>query len=368
MRQGHQVEIATVDDPAAACGADLACPVHELGPARFGDYSYSPSLLPWLRDNLGRFDAVVVNGLWQHHGAAVRSSALAAGVPYFVFPHGMLDPWFRRSSPAKHLKKQLYWWLVEQRVLRDACAVLFTCEEERLLARDTFAPYSVREAVVSYGTAGPEDDIARCREAFLLQFPALRDQRFLLFMGRLHPKKGVDLLLRAMARWQAANSPIPLVIAGPDNDGELARLRALAQQLGVQGVTWTGILTGEIKWGAMHAAEALVLPSHQENFGIVVAEALACGVPALISNKVNIWREIEQDGAGLVAEDTEDGTFQLLQAWANLDAPARRLVAHNARRTFETRFHIDAAARSLVAAMSDLAKTPAARVGAGVSP
>ena len=111
------------------------------------------------------------------------------------------------------------------------------------------------------------------------------------------------------------------------------------------------MLAGDIKWGALRSAEVFVLPSHQENFGIAVAEALACGTPVLISDQVNIWREIAADGAGLVKPDTVDGTFALLDRWQGYDATIREgmcLAAHN---TFHQRYEIGAAARSLVAAL-----------------
>ena len=110
--------------------------------------------------------------------AASASGARCAelATPYFVFPHGMLDPWFKRTYPLKHLKKLLYWPWAEYRVLRDAAAVLFTSEEERRLARESFWPYRCNEVVVNYGTAAPEIDLASAREDFFGSFPQLRGQ------------------------------------------------------------------------------------------------------------------------------------------------------------------------------------------------
>jgi glycosyltransferase involved in cell wall biosynthesis len=95
-----------------------------------------------------------------------------------------------------------------------------------------------------------------------------------------------------------------------------------------------------------------MLPSHQENFGIVVAEAMACGVPVLISNQVNIWREVQQDGAGLVADDSEAGTVALLERWLAMDDEARQHMATRARASFLRRFEIDRAAASVAHAIS----------------
>ena len=126
------------------------------------------------------------------------------------------------------------------------------------------------------------------------------------------------MLLQAFAQVAGTDPALHLVMAGPDQAGWRPALERQAQELGIASrVTWTGMLSGDLKMGAFHAAEVFVLPSHQENFGIAVAEALACGLPVLISNKVNIWREIKEDQAGFVAQDDVTGTRQLLQQWLN---------------------------------------------------
>jgi glycosyltransferase involved in cell wall biosynthesis len=267
----------------------------------------------------------------------------------------MLDPWFKRQYPLKHLKKWLYWPWAEYRILRDARAVLFTCEEERRQARKSFGLYSARELVVSYGTPGPTGDKTAQREAFLKEYPGLAGKRVLLFLGRMHPKKGCDLLVEAFAREAARHPALHLVMAGPDPDNWRAALEEPLARVGLADrVTWTGMLTGDRKWGALHVAEAFILPSHQENFGIAVAEALACGVPVLISNRVNIWREIEGDEAGFVAEDTLDGTVDLLQIWLALSPFEHDRMSRSAQSCFRKRFQIDSAARSLVVAMREV--------------
>ena len=117
------------------------------------------------------YDAVVVHGIWQYHSFGVWRALHGTATPYFVFPHGMLDPWFNRTYPLKHLKKLLYWPWAEYRVLRDAAAVLFTAEQERLLARESFRLYRCHEVVVNFGTATPEVDWERAREDFYNAFP-----------------------------------------------------------------------------------------------------------------------------------------------------------------------------------------------------
>ena len=108
------------------------------------------------------------------------------------------------------------------------------------------------------------------------------------------------------------------------------------------------MLTGDLKWGALHAAETFILPSHQENFGLAVIEALACTKPVLISDKVNIWREIDTDGAGFVEDDTYTGATRLLLRWFGLSNTEREAMGQRARASFEKRFQIDRATAALV--------------------
>jgi len=353
---GHPTEIVCLDAPGAPFLAEIPAPVHALGPTRLG-YGYTPRLLPWLKKEASRFDAVIVHGLWQYHGLGVYRALSRSGFPpYYGFPHGMLDPWFKRHYPLKHLKKLVYWWIAERRNLQRAAGVLFTCEEERRLARESFPGSTYRECVVAYGTAAPPDEPERQREAFFQIQPGLRDRPYWLFLGRIHEKKGVDLLIDAYGQLAAQGTALPhLVIAGPC--AEAAYLRQLQKRAATNcppdTVVWPGMLTGDAKWGAFRGAEAFVLPSHQENFGIAVSEALACGTPVLISDQVNIWREVTGDGAGLAEPDTAAGTLQLLIRWRALDAAARARMREVARQTFQERFEIGAVARSLIAALQE---------------
>ena len=357
-RLGHSVEIVTLDDPGStwivekAGLSDKTIPVVALGPALLG-YAYSSKLAPWLTENARRFDAAMVHGLWQYHGVAVRNVFRSCSIPYFVFPHGMLDPWFGKAYPLKHIKKLFYWFAAQRAILRDARGVMFIAEEERQLARSSFPAYRCNEIVVTYGISKPLLDLNDAREAFLTAFPALRDRRLFLFLGRIHPKKGIDLLIRAFGA-AAADPRAQLVIAGPDQVGQREQLEALAASAGVlDRITWTGMLEGVPKWGAFAAAEAFVLPSHQENFGIAVVEALACGTPVLISNKINIWREIADDSAGMVAPDTLEGTSDVLGRWFALSESERGQFRLNAQSTFSRRFTIEQAAASLLSAVED---------------
>ena len=346
---GHSIEIVTLDEPDATWLQKIQIPVHPLT-AGLTSYRYSKNLLPWLRKNGGSYDRVVVHGIWQYLSFAAWRRYAGTEIPYYVFPHGMLDPWFKRTFPLKHLKKWLYWPWADYRVLRDARAVIFTSEEERQEARKSFWLYRARETISPLGVEAPASRDTALENVFLAKFPELRHTPFLLFLGRLHPKKGCDLLIDALAR--ATKTDLALVLAGPDQIGWEKELRTRAASLGGR-IIFPGMLEGEMKRDAFVAADAFILPSHQENFGMSVAEALSFGVPVLISNRVNIWREIDADRAGYVENDDLQGTLRLIERWLNTNEAERATMRENARRCFQSRFEINRAAASLVRVLQE---------------
>ena len=345
---GNCAEVVTLDGKDVPWIADFPGIVHGLGPS-FGKYRFNRRLIPWLKTHAREFDAVIVHGIWQFQSIGTWIAARTRSFPYFVFIHGALDPWFKRAYPAKHMKKWLYWPWAEYRVLRDAKAVLFTCEEEKNLARQSFWMYQANEEVVECCVSDYAGDPDRQREFFLQRFPLLQGKRLILFLSRIHRKKGCDLLIESFARAAEGNPELRLVMAGPDQEGWQRKLEALSKKRGVEDrITWTGMLTGDLKWGAFHAAEVFILPSHSENFGIVVAEALACGLPVLITDKVNIWKEIIGDGAGFAETDNLDGVVRLLERWLGLSPEEIRRMRTQARACFERRFNVRRVAEKLM--------------------
>ena len=362
MAQGHGFEVVCLNDPNSEFLAREKFPIHALGEGR-GSWRYHPQLLPWLKNNLSRFDAAIMNGLWQYSSFALSKAAQQHDQPpYFVFPHGMLDPWFQQD-PERRLKawrNWCYWKFIEGGVVRRAEAVLFTCAEEMRLARTTFQPYRTRREVnVGLGIPQPPVHHAGMSAAFREKCPGLEGKPYWLFLGRVDPKKGVDILIKgysALGRMVGNSKPgsLPkLVIAGPGLETAYGKqMQELATQTcPPNSVYWPGMLTGDAKWGAIYDCEVFVLFSHQENFGLAVVEALACGKPVLISNQVNIWPEIQTDRAGLVGVDTLVGAESILRQWESLSPEAKSAMAHTAKSSYETRFNIGLAGQRLLTAI-----------------
>jgi glycosyltransferase involved in cell wall biosynthesis len=355
---GYTGEVVTLDDPDAPYLNDFDFPIHALGPIN-SVYGYSTKLLPWLRANRHRFDGVVVNGLWQYCGYAAWR-ALAGNTPYVVFTHGMLDPYFRYAFPLKHIKKWLYWLPVEYWVLRSAYRVLFTSKAEKRLAEQSFFVHHWNAYVVPYGASGPGGDPEVQRQAFFEKCPQVRNRRFLIYLGRIHRKKGCDMLIDAFAKVAASDPDLDLVMAGPDQQLWSEKLKQTAAAAGVTNrIHWPGMLKGDAKWGAFFASEAFILPSHQENFGIAVAEALACGRPVRLADKVNIAEDIAEDNAGLMELDTPDGTLALLQRWIAMTVAERQAMSVRALECYFRRYDMKENAKAIIRLFETATPDPA---------
>jgi glycosyltransferase involved in cell wall biosynthesis len=362
-RFGHECHVLSLDSPEASFVADS--PMH---PFALGDhsrlyhivarilpiikYGYTPRLGRWFRKHARDYDIVMLNGLWNFTSYGTWVALRRTDTPYIVFPHGMLDPWTKEAQRLSHLFRLIYWQFFERKVLRDARAIFFASEEEKQLAQSLFLKNDAKSYVLGFGT----EDVLTNREeqkiAFLSQFPKLRGRKLILYLGRIHPKKGLDLLIEAFAQLVGEIPSFDLVIAGPDELGTRARLERIAYRKAVTGrIHWTDMLTGDLKFGAYFCSEFFVLPSHQENFGIAVVEALALGVPVVISKKVNIWREVLSEGAGLAVTDDVAGVKEGLRRLCNLPQHQLRRMKVNARNCFLKRFNLELNANELISLM-----------------
>jgi len=325
---------------------------------------FKKNLIPWLREHIPNYSLIVVHTLWGYHTYAVRkvveqlkNEGKANHTKYYIMAHGMLDPYFQiaKHRRLKAIRNIIYWELVERKVINQAEGVLFTCEAERQLARLPFRKYNPKKEInVGYGIYPPPAKSDHCSEVFLGKIKKTNNSvNYILFLSRINIKKGVDLLVEAYAKILASSDihTIPdLVIAGPGIDSEFgAKIlnRVKSDDKLNRKIHFPGMLTGDAKWGAFYGCEAFILPSHQENFGVAVVEALACKKVVLITNKINIHKEIENDKAGMVESDDEIGIYSLLDKWLKLDDKEKNKMSENTFDCFQKHFTIKNAALQL---------------------
>lgn len=348
-------ELACMDDPMAPFLLNDDFKIYALGPG-ITVWQYAPALLKWLKQNIQDYDIVIVHGLWQYHTySAFKAWKKALVKPkLFVMPHGMLDPYFQTAGirKIKAIRNWFFWKIIEKNIVNVADGLLFTCETEKLLAGLPFAPYFPKsEHVVGLGVEKLPLYTKNMKDAFETKL-GVSLIKYWLFIGRINEKKGVDLLIKAYLDLKKSQNNLPaLVIAGPDADTIFGKqMKTLAQN--DPNIYFPGMLSGDSKWGAFYGAEVFILPSHQENFGIAVVESLACGRPVLISDQVNIWREIINAGSGIVGPDNLEGTKNILNTWLALSSNDKEKMVSLCNKSFQDYFSTSSATINLEKALN----------------
>lgn len=287
--------------------------------------AYSPTLLRDLRERAHGQDVVHIHSLYLFPQFAAGLAARAAGTPYIVSPRGALDPWLRRRGRLRKRAMDVVW---QRRLLERAALLHVTTEDEARLIRDV-AP-DVPRRVVPNGIFWSRFQNLPDSDEFRRRYLEGHTGRAVLSLGRLTAKKGLDILVEAFGRIASRFPDTVLVLAGPD-DGESPALRRQAAELGIaERVFFTGMLLGEDKLAALEAADVWALPSHTENFGIAVVEAMAAGVAVVVSPAVNLSPDIAASNAGLVVP-AEPGAFAAEISELLDDAERRRALGESGR-------------------------------------
>ena len=334
---GIEIEVVCFDNQDAVWLKEFDFPVYAIGKG-VSAYALHAIYLKWLKKHVKNYDLVVIDGLWQFHVVGGYICKLMH-IPYVVYTHGMLDPYFNLNR-LKYFKKLPFWFLVERNILSMAEAVVFTCEEEKNLAQNSFPFFRGKNAIATLGIEPNPKDPEVLSKKFCQAFPHLEGKRFGLFLSRIHVKKGLELLIDAVAqKREIIPESFVFVIAGTGDQGYIGKLKERISKLEIdQYFEWVGMLTGDMKWGAFAASDFFILPSHQENFGIVVAEALSQSRPVLITNKVNIWREIIQFDAGLVGNDDIADIGKMLKDYFGRTDDELTAMSKNAFECFHEKF------------------------------
>jgi glycosyltransferase involved in cell wall biosynthesis len=292
------------------------------------------TLDPWRRSHLKELirkaDGIHIHGIWETHCAVGASLAHTCRRPYILSAHGMLERW---ALQAKRLKKAVYATLVETNNLRRATCLRALTQAEVGDYRRIGLTNPV--AVVPSGVAIPESVSAAL---FQEAYPQLADKRVVLFLGRLHPKKGLAMLVRAWARSASSFDDAHLVLAGPDFEGTRATLGALVDELGIRHqVTFTGMLAGPMKWSALATASVFALPSFSEGFSVAVLEALGMGLPVIVTRACNI-PEVAESRCGWVVEPEQRAIEIAIEESLGLPALERHMMGERGLALVASRF------------------------------
>lgn len=302
--RGVEVHVATTDDngPEQRLRVPTGIPLCKDGVfywhfrRQTGFYACSMPLAKWLWLHVSDYDLVHIHALFNFSCTAAAWAAAARGVPYVVRPLGVLNRWgFRNRRP---LLKQVSFRFVEGPILRRAATVHYTSEQECSEAHRVAA---LSQAAIVANPANPPIHVEPLKGQFRARYPEFADRKLILFLSRLDPKKGLDLLITAFARARETNTSLALVVAGSGEKTFVQGLEQQAARLGIaQHVLWTGFLSGDLKAAALADSDLFVLPSYSENFGLAVLEAMAFRVPVIVSDQVAIHREIARADAGVV--------------------------------------------------------------------
>lgn len=311
-------------------------------PLQWGRYAFSFPLAVALQREIPRFDVVHIHSLYLFHTLVAAHYCRRYGIPYILRPHGTLDPYQRRKS---RLKKAIYNLLFEHRNLHEAAAIHYTTVEEQL--RSETMPGLAPGVVVPHGLNLSDFPEPTETGLFRRSHPETANKKLVTFLGRLTPKKGLDLLVRAFGHLARARGDVHLVMAGPDDEGYGSKVRGwLAEEQVLDQVTFPGMLVGSSKLELLYDTDVFVLASYFENFGVSVLEALGCRRPVVVSEEVYIWREIKEAEAGIVvpcrAGDLEEAIVYLLD-----NPELARIMGERGRSLVESRFTWDAAAKQL---------------------
>lgn len=298
-------------------------------------FKYSHSLAQWLSNNVTEFDVVHIHAVFSHACLAAARACRRNGIPYIVRTIGNLDPW---SLGQKNIRKKIFWQLFAKRMMQEAAAIHYTTRDEQRLAETALG--LKRGVVIPLGIDDKYLESSNGENAFIKKYPELQGSPYLLSLSRLHPKKNIEALIEAFLKLSQESEfkTWKLVIAGDGDTSYLNELKELVKlHEGIDKVLFVGWLKGDEKLGALRGAELYALPSHQENFGLSVVEAMACGTPVLISEQVNLAADVAQSGAGWVTTLAMDSLSSSLRE-AMIDKIERDKRGAAARQLVQTQF------------------------------
>ena len=303
-------------------------------------FRYNSKLIPWLEKNIYKYDLLIVHGIWLYHNFAVMNVANRFNKPYFVFTHGAMAPWLNKFLTFKYIKKKIFFSLFQRKFLLRAKAVFFTSLTEMNNAKKEFNLSGVKKKYIGYGIFGNQNTNNFNKKKFLEKFPNFKYKKIILYLGRIHEIKGIDILIKSFLKLYSKNKLFHLIIAGPANKNYLKKLKALNDGSN-ENITWFSDVYGKFKWDLFNVSDFFCQPSHHENFGITIVEALSSKKPVIISNKVNIFKTIKNYNAGLIANDNQNSFDKTLLRINFISNKDYKKLSNSAYMCFKTNFSLE---------------------------
>lgn len=359
VHRGHDIHVVTTDDAGPHSRSGLIGVSVEEGITYhyfrrdLAPYTISVSLAQWLWRNVSTFDILHIHAVYSFPSDIAAAIALTQSVPYIIRPLGILSHWGMQNR--RPLLKKLFYRTCLHTLLFQAAAIHYTSQQE-LSEAELTTGIATRGVVIPNPVELPTR--AHLQGLFRRSLPGLGSRPFLLFLSRIDRKKGLDLLIPALSIVIRSFPNLMLVIAGDGEPDYLSELKSLVASHRLQKhIIWSGFLDGDRKTAAFCEASAFVLSSHSENFGVAPVEAMALGVPIIITDAVGIHGDVTLHSAGIVVkrkvEPLAVAITDLLQ-----NSTLRLHLATNAREMVRTKYSLDAVCAKLEGLYSTVASAP----------
>ena len=338
IKNGYIVDILTSDknDKLRSINKNKKLRIINKGPS-LNNYGINIKLILWLYENKNKYDYFIIHELWRIYTLLARIFLKN----YVVFIHGQLDPFFKKNF-FKKLKKQIYWFFFEKQNLLSSKSLLVTSKNEAKSLENTYVNCEkIKKKIIKYGINLPKFNKSKSQKIFYKKFKFLKNKKFHLFLGRLHKKKGLEILINSIYRINTQFNEV-LLLAGPTLESDFKNnLKKKVKEYNLQNkIFFSNSLYNELKWGAIQESQTMLLSSHGENFGVSLVESLSLGKPVITTNKVNISPIIKKYNAGFVSSDSVIGFSNNLLKFYNLNKKLKKKMTLNAKKCFKDNFDI----------------------------
>lgn len=337
IQKGYDVSIITSDKKNSKYYKGNKIKIINLGPA-LGKYKLNPKLFFWLKKNRHKFKSFFVHGLWQFNTLVAR---LLLKKDFYVFSHGQLDPYFKLEF-FKCLKKKIYWSLIEKSNLIYSKSLLLTSNNEKKLIKHTYVNTDgINKKVIEYGILEQKFNLKKSENLFYKKFKNLKNLNYFIYLGRFHKKKGCEIILGVLTRLKKNKIKIKVLMAGPNNEYK-KKLIEDSYKLRIDDmIVWSDTLIDDLKWIALKKSEAMILPSHGENFGVSLVEAMSLSKPVITTSKVNISDKILSSKSGIITSNNLNSFYKGIIKFLRFSKKQKKILSKNSYLCFLKYFNLE---------------------------